>query len=166
MKPIIKNGPYLRRQTAVVARATHGHLFRRTPERRCQPMQAAEDQGRRTRVARLLRKIISLVPEATFCPARIANEAPRPLHGLPSTTATYRSARANECDSSLPPHRQQRIFARALSFARGDATPLPGFERILRPGEVVRSRSRSWPLTDSVRLASIFLFKHPRHRPG
>jgi hypothetical protein len=58
----------------------------------------------------------------------------------------------------------ERIFsARALRFARNDATPLPGFEQ---DDYVGNSNFDAYPFAelaselDSVRRATVFLFKH------
>ena len=58
----------------------------------------------------------------------------------------------------------ERIFAaRALRFARNDATPLPGFEQ---DDYVRNSKFDVYPVAelaselDSVRRATVFLFKH------
>ena len=88
------------------------------------------------------------------------------LRGLPASTATYRYAPDKWSVNEVIGHviDSERIFAaRALRFARGDATPLPGFEQ---DDYVRNSKFDAYPLAelatelDSVRRATVFLFKH------
>ena len=88
------------------------------------------------------------------------------LHSLPASVATYRYAPGKWSVNELIGHLidSERIFAaRALRFARNDATPLPGFEQ---DDYVSNSSFDSYPLgelaseLESVRESTIFLFKH------
>jgi uncharacterized damage-inducible protein DinB len=86
--------------------------------------------------------------------------------GLPASTSTYRYAPGKWSVNEMLGHviDSERIFAaRALRFARSDATPLPGFEQ----DDYVRNASfDSYPLhelaaeLESVRRSTIFLFRH------
>ena len=113
-------------------------------------------------------RYISLVPEGDILSTLESQmkETQDLLHGLPASTATYRYAPDKWSVNELLGHLidSERIFcARALRFARGDATPLPGFEQ----DDYVRgSNFDAYPLAelaselDVVRRASVFLFKH------
>ena len=88
------------------------------------------------------------------------------LRGLPASISTYRYAPDKWSVSELIGHviDSERIFAaRALRFARNDPTPLPGFEQ---DDYVRNSKFDAYPVAelaselDSVRRASVFLFKH------
>jgi len=88
------------------------------------------------------------------------------LGGLPASTATYRYAPDKWSVNEVIGHiiDSERIFAgRALRFARGDVTPLPGFEQ---DDYVRNSKFDAYPLAelaselDTVRRATVFLFKH------
>jgi hypothetical protein len=88
------------------------------------------------------------------------------LRSLPASVATYRYAPGKWSVNELIGHLidSERIFAaRALRFARNDATPLPGFEQ---DDYVSNSSFDSYPLgelaseLESVRESTIFLFKH------
>jgi|SRR5687768_6866106 len=86
--------------------------------------------------------------------------------GLPASISTYRYAPGKWSVNEMLGHviDSERIFAaRALRFARSDATPLPGFEQ----DDYVRNASfDSYPLhelaaeLESVRRSTIFLFRH------
>ena len=88
------------------------------------------------------------------------------LRGLPASVSTYRYAPGKWSVNEVVGHLidSERIFgARALRFARADATPLPGFEQ----DDYVRNSSfDTYPLAElaaelaSVRESSVFLFKH------
>jgi uncharacterized damage-inducible protein DinB len=88
------------------------------------------------------------------------------LRALPASSSTYRYAPGKWSVNELVGHLidSERIFAaRALRFARNDATPLPGFEQ---DDYVRNSKFEVYPVAelasefDSVRRATIFLFKH------
>ena len=88
------------------------------------------------------------------------------LRSLPASVATYRYAPGKWSVNEVIGHLtdSERIFAaRALRFARGDATPLPGFEQ---DDYVASSSFDSYPLGElaselgSVRESTVFLFKH------
>jgi uncharacterized damage-inducible protein DinB len=86
--------------------------------------------------------------------------------GLPASSSTHRYAPGKWSVNEMLGHviDSERIFAaRALRFARSDATPLPGFEQ----DDYVRNASfDSYPLhelaeeLESVRRSTIFLFRH------
>ncbi len=88
------------------------------------------------------------------------------LRGLPASISTYRYAPGKWSVNEVIGHLidSERIFAdRALRFARGDTTPLPGFEQ----DDYVRSsKFDAYPIRelaselDIVRRATVFLFKH------
>jgi len=113
-------------------------------------------------------RYISLVPEGDILSTLESQmkETQDLLHGLPASIATYRYAPGKWSVNELLGHLidSERIFcARALRFARGDATPLPGFEQ----DDYVRgAKFDAYPLEelaselDVVRRASVFLFKH------
>jgi uncharacterized damage-inducible protein DinB len=113
-------------------------------------------------------RYISLVPEGDVLSTLESQmkETQDLLHGLPASIATYRYAPGKWSVNELLGHLidSERIFcARALRFARGDATPLPGFEQ---DDYVRNSKFDAYPLAelaaelDVVRRASVFLFKH------
>jgi hypothetical protein len=88
------------------------------------------------------------------------------LRALPASSSTYRYAPGKWSVNELVGHLidSERIFAaRALRFARNDPTPLPGFEQ---DDYVRNSKFEAYPVAelasefDSVRRATIFLFKH------
>ena len=88
------------------------------------------------------------------------------LRGLPASTSTYRYAPDKWSVNEIIGHviDAERIFAaRALRFARNDATPLPGFEQ---DDYVRNSNANAYPLAelaaelDNVRRSTLFLFKH------
>jgi hypothetical protein len=88
------------------------------------------------------------------------------LRSLPASVATYRYAPGKWSVNEVIGHLidSERIFAaRALRFARNDATPLPGFEQ---DDYVRNSTFDTYPLSDlaselgSVRESTVFLFKH------
>jgi DinB family protein len=88
------------------------------------------------------------------------------LRAIPASIATYRYAPDKWSVNEIVGHviDSERIFAaRALRFARNDATPLPGFEQ---DDYVRNSRFDAYPLAelaselDSVRESTIYLFKH------
>ena len=113
-------------------------------------------------------RYIALVPGGdvlTTLQAQMA-ETQALLRGLPSSISTYRYAPDKWSVSELIGHviDSERIFAaRALRFARNDPTPLPGFEQ---DDYVRNSEFDAYPVAelaselDSVRRASVFLFKH------
>ena len=86
--------------------------------------------------------------------------------GLPASSSTYRYAPDKWSVNEMLGHiiDSERIFAaRALRFARSDATPLPGFEQ----DDYVRNASfDSYPLhelaaeLESVRRSTVYLFRH------
>lgn len=88
------------------------------------------------------------------------------LRALPASSSTYRYAPGKWSVNEVIGHiiDSERIFAaRALRFARNDATPLPGFEQ---DDYVRNSKFDAYPVAelaselDSVRRATVFLFKH------
>ena len=88
------------------------------------------------------------------------------LRSLPASVSTYRYAPGKWSVNEVIGHLidSERIFAaRALRFARSDATPLPGFEQ---DDYVRNSTFHSYPLGElaselgSVRESTVFLFKH------
>lgn len=88
------------------------------------------------------------------------------LHALPASISTYRYAPGKWSVNEVIGHviDSERIFAgRALRFARGDATPLPGFEQ---DDYVRNSKFDAYPFAelasewDCVRRATVFLFEH------
>jgi uncharacterized damage-inducible protein DinB len=88
------------------------------------------------------------------------------LRSLPASVATYRYAPDKWSVNQVLGHLMdsERIFdARALRFARDDATPLPGFEQ---DDYVRNSNFDSYPLAElasafaNLRESTIFLFKH------
>ncbi|MDP9205590.1 MAG: DinB family protein [Gemmatimonadota bacterium] len=113
-------------------------------------------------------RYISLVPNGDVLATLEAqmNETQDLLHGLPASTSTYRYAPGKWSVNEVIGHLidSERIFgARALRFARNDATPLPGFEQ---DDYVRNSKFDAYPLADLaseldvVRRASVFLFRH------
>jgi len=88
------------------------------------------------------------------------------LAGISPAVSTYRYAPGKWSVNELLGHviDTERIFAgRALRFARGDSSPLPGFEQ----DDYVRNASfNSYPLAelaaelDAVRRSTLFLFRH------
>jgi hypothetical protein len=88
------------------------------------------------------------------------------LRSLPASVSTYRYAPGKWSVNEVIGHLMdsERIFdARALRFARNDATPLPGFEQ---DDYVRNSNFDSYPLAElaselaSLRKSTVFLFKH------
>lgn len=88
------------------------------------------------------------------------------LRSLPASVSTYRYAPGKWSVNEVIGHLidSERIFAaRALRFARNDATPVPGFEQ---DDYVRNSTFGAYPVAElaselaSVRQATIFLFKH------
>ena len=88
------------------------------------------------------------------------------LRSLPSSVSTYRYAPGKWSVNEVIGHLidSERIFAaRALRFARNDATPLPGFEQ---DDYVRNSIFDTFPLVElaselaSLRESTVFLFKH------
>jgi hypothetical protein len=88
------------------------------------------------------------------------------LRSLPASVATYRYAPGKWSVNEVIGHLidSERIFAaRALRFARNDATPLPGFEQ---DDYVSNCSFDSYPLRELaselaiVRESTLFLFKH------
>lgn len=88
------------------------------------------------------------------------------LRALPASSSTYRYAPGKWSVNELIGHLidSERIFAaRALRFARNDATPLPGFEQ---DDYVRNSNFEAYPVAelaaefDTVRRATVFLFRH------
>lgn len=88
------------------------------------------------------------------------------LRGLPASTSTYRYAPDKWSVNEVVGHviDAERIFAaRALRFARNDATALPGFEQ---DDYVRNSNANAYPLAelaaelDHVRRSTLFLFRH------
>jgi hypothetical protein len=88
------------------------------------------------------------------------------LRGLPASTSKYRYAPDKWSVNEIIGHviDAERIFAaRALRFARSDATPLPSFEQ---DDYVRNSNADAYPLSElaaeleTVRRSTIFLFRH------
>jgi hypothetical protein len=88
------------------------------------------------------------------------------IRSLPASVSTYRYAPDKWSVNQVVGHLMdsERIFdARALRFARNDATPLPGFEQ---DDYVRNSDFDSYPLAElaselaSIRQSTIFFFKH------
>jgi hypothetical protein len=88
------------------------------------------------------------------------------LRGLPASVSTYRYAPDKWTVNQLVGHMidSERIFAaRALRFARNDATPVPGFEQ---DDYVRNSTYDAYPLSELaselevVRQSTVFLFRH------
>jgi DinB superfamily len=88
------------------------------------------------------------------------------LRSLPASVSTYRYAPGKWSVNEVIGHLMdsERIFdARALRFARNDATPLPGFEQ---DDYVRNSTFDSYSLAElaselaSIRESTVFLFKH------
>ena len=113
-------------------------------------------------------KYISLVPDGDILASlrQQMNETLALLRGIPESQAAHRYAPGKWSIKELLGHLMdgERIFAyRALRFARGDQTGLPGFEQ----DDYIRNASfDDYPLSDlaeefeHVRQASIFLFQH------
>jgi len=113
-------------------------------------------------------RYISLVPAGDVLSTLEAQmiETQDLLGALPASISTYRYAPGKWSVNELIGHviDSERIFsARALRFARNDATPLPGFEQ----DDYVRNSSfDAYPFDelaselDSVRRTTVFLFKH------
>ena len=88
------------------------------------------------------------------------------LRGLPESVATYRYAPDKWSVNELVGHLidSERIFGnRALRFARGDATPVPGFEQ----DDYVRGATfDAYPLSELaselqvVRQSTLYFFRH------
>jgi hypothetical protein len=113
-------------------------------------------------------RYISLVPAGDVLSTLDAqmSETQALLRGLPASISTYRYAPDKWSVNEVIGHiiDSERIFsARALRFARSDATPLPGFEQ---DDYVRNSKFDAYPVAelaselDSVRSATVFLFKH------
>ncbi len=113
-------------------------------------------------------KYIALVPNGDVLSTLDAqmSETQALLRGLPASISTYRYAPGKWSVNEVIGHLidSERIFAaRALRFARNDATPLPGFEQ---DDYVRNSKFDAFPVAelaselDSVRRATVFLFKH------
>jgi uncharacterized damage-inducible protein DinB len=88
------------------------------------------------------------------------------LRSLPASVATYRYAPGKWSVNEVIGHLidSERIFAaRALTFARADRTPLPGFEQ---DDYITNSSFDSYALGElaselgAVRESTLFLFKH------
>ena len=88
------------------------------------------------------------------------------LRGLPESVANYRYAADKWSVNELVGHLidSERIFGnRALRFARGDATPIPGFEQ----DDYVRGATfNAYPLSELaselhvVRQSTLYFFRH------
>lgn len=113
-------------------------------------------------------KYVALVPDGDILATLAAQSAETLalLRGLPESKGDFRYAPEKWSVKELIGHvtDTERIFAnRALRFARNDATPLPGFEE---NDYVANSSFGLYSLADladgleSVRRATIFLFKH------
>lgn len=113
-------------------------------------------------------KYIALVPECDVLSTLEAqmSETQALLRGLPASISTYRYAPDKWSVNEVIGHviDSERIFAaRALRFARSDATPLPGFEQ---DDYVRNSKFDAYPVAElaseleNVRRATVFLFKH------
>jgi hypothetical protein len=113
-------------------------------------------------------KYIALVPAGDVLSTLDAqmNETQALLLGLPASSSTYRYAPDKWSVNEVVGHviDCERIFAaRALRFARNDATPLPGFEQ---DDYVRNSKFEAYPVSElaseleAVRRATVFLFKH------
>ena len=113
-------------------------------------------------------RYIALVPSGDVLTTLDAqmSETQGLLRALPASSSTYRYAPGKWSVNEVIGHiiDSERIFAaRALRFARNDATPLPGFEQ---DDYVRNSKFDVYPVAelaselDSVRRATVFLFKH------
>jgi DinB family protein len=113
-------------------------------------------------------RYIALVPEGDVLSTLEAQmtETQSLLRALPASSSTYRYAPGKWSVNEVIGHLidSERIFgARALRFARNDATPLPGFEQ---DDYVRNSKFDAYPVAelasefDSVRRATVFLFRH------
>ena len=113
-------------------------------------------------------KYISLVPEGDILAllAQQLGETLATLRSIPEAKALFRYAPDKWSIKELVGHviDTERIFSyRALRFARNDATPLPGYEQ---DDYVLNASFNDVPLAEladefeSVRHASLFLFKH------
>jgi hypothetical protein len=113
-------------------------------------------------------RYISLVPAGDVLSTLEAQmiETQDLIRALPASISTYRYAPGKWSVNELIGHviDSERVFsARALRFARNDATPLPGFEQ---DDYVRNSNFDAYPFAelvselDSVRRATVFLFKH------
>ena len=88
------------------------------------------------------------------------------LRGLPESVATYRYAPDKWSVNEMVGHviDTEKIFGyRALRFARGDRTPIPGYEQ----DDYVRgSSANAYPLSEladeleTVRKATLYFFRH------
>lgn len=113
-------------------------------------------------------RYISLVPAGDVLSTLGAqrSDTQNLLRSLPASISTYRYAPGKWSVNELIGHviDSERIFAaRALRFARNDATPLPGFEQ----DDYVRgAKFDAYPLAelasewDIVRRSTVFLFQH------
>jgi uncharacterized damage-inducible protein DinB len=113
-------------------------------------------------------KYVSLVPDGDILASlrQQMNETLALLRSIPESQAAHRYAPGKWSIKELLGHLMdtERIFAyRALRFARGDRTRLPGFDQ----DDYIRNASfEDYPLNDlaaefeHVRQASIFLFQH------
>jgi uncharacterized damage-inducible protein DinB len=113
-------------------------------------------------------RYIALVPEGDVLATLDTQmaETQSLLRALPASSSTYRYAPGKWSVNEVVGHLidSERIFAaRALRFARNDATPLPGFEQ---DDYVRNSKFDAYPVAElasefeTVRRATVFLFKH------
>jgi uncharacterized damage-inducible protein DinB len=113
-------------------------------------------------------RYIALVPEGDVLDTLDTQmaETQALLRALPASSSTYRYAPGKWSVNEVIGHLidSERIFAaRALRFARNDATPLPGFEQ---DDYVRNSKFDAYPVAElasefeTVRRATVFLFKH------
>ena len=113
-------------------------------------------------------RYISLVPEGDLLAmlSKQADETLSLLHSIPESQGGFRYAPDKWSIKEMVGHLidTERIFSyRALRFARNDQTPVPGYEQ----DDYIRNASfDDYPLSElasefeSVRRATIFLFKH------
>jgi hypothetical protein len=113
-------------------------------------------------------RYIELVPSGDVVAtlATQMEETQKLLRGLPESIAAHRYAPGKWTVNEVIGHvvDAERIFsARALRFARNDATPLPSFEQ---NGYVANATFNEFPLSElalelaSVRQSTIHLFRH------
>ena len=113
-------------------------------------------------------RYIALVPEGDVVSTLVnqIGETLALLRSLPASVATYRYAPDKWSVNEVVGHLidSERLFlARALRFARNDATPVPGFEQ----DDYVRNATfDSYPLEElaseleAVRQSTVLFFKH------
>jgi len=123
-----------------------------------------------TEYAPYFERYISLVPDGAILPALEAQpaEVRRALGGLPDSRAGYRYAEGKWSIREVVGHviDAERVFGyRALCVARGDATPLPGFDE---KAYGRNSPHDAYPLAElldeleTVRKGNVLFFRHLR----